>query len=397
MKLSDTKRLIAQYLHLENDDVIDVMVGTTLSNRLGKESVVWMAIVGESSGGKSQLIKPMAISDADYFLQVDDLTENTFLSGAGGKGENYSLLTPAMKNNMLVISDLTVIFSKSEETQNAILSQFRMIADGELTKHTGSKGALTWQGRMGVLAGCTPAIYRSFQRVSDMGDRFMMYRLPPNDKRKALELALSRELSGNSLNNRMADIFSEYMREVVIKTRDLPRPNLTPEITNHIFEISEFAEQLRTPISLDYRGTILDKPASAYPIRTALQLAAIARTLLLLQQVEPDSNVNIPRILDHLAWSLADDTTRSTLEVFSALEPGEVVTRQQVADYIGLPTSSAGMFVDRLLARGILERTSDAGLEFRLKSSSDRLLLRRMIGGKSIVIPKPRISYETNV
>ena len=53
-----------------------------------------MILIGPSSGGKSQILRPLALTDPKFLHRVDDLTENTFLSGGNIQGGgDISLLT----------------------------------------------------------------------------------------------------------------------------------------------------------------------------------------------------------------------------------------------------------------------------------------------------------------
>ncbi len=145
---------------------------------------IWLILIGPSSSGKSQVLRPLSLTDNKFLHRVDDLTENTFLSAMAGADK--SLLTKIGKHGMIVISDLTVLFSKSSEARSTILSQFRMIYDGEMTKHAGNlPEPLKWEGYVGILAGSTPSIYVNFEEVADMGERFIYYRMKPFNAVKA--------------------------------------------------------------------------------------------------------------------------------------------------------------------------------------------------------------------
>lgn len=398
ISLRHVKEEVSKYLYLEDTGVIDVALGTVLTNRLSLDDKVWLAIVGESSGGKSQLITPIMKSDTDYFIKVDDITDNTFLSAAGGKEVDHSLLTADKTNNMMVFSDLTVLFSKNAESRNAILSQFRMIFDGHLVKRTGTK-QLEWKGRMGVLAGCTPSIYGHFAEVADMGERFIYYRLRGNDPEKATRLVLERALFGNELDNELSNVFGTYIEEVG-RWLDYKREEvvLSQEIKDHILEISMFAETLRTPVPTNFKGEVNGIPVRAMPMRTALQLKAMAKALVGMQMYESHiggddaHEIDILGILDWLAYSLADEEKRKMLEVFST---GEDLKAQQVADYIGLDTSIVRGFMTRLTATGVLERVSGYGAhKYKMENEEYLSMIRRLVKYQDVVIPEERNDYE---
>lgn len=382
MKLLKMKEEIQKYIYLEDTGVIDVSIASVLANQLKLDSSVWLAIVGESSGGKSQILKPIMNSNKEYFIKIDDLTENTFLSGAaGGK---HSLLNESRVDNMMVLSDLTVLFSKNKDTRNAILGQFRKIFDGELIKYIGTKEEpLKWQGRMGILAGCTPSIYRYFEEVSDMGERFIFYRLRPNDSYKATRLAMNRQFSGKEIDDNMTDLYQNYIKEVVQDMAERKSEiKLTDEVKERIIEISMFAELLRTTVTTDkFKGTIESIPVTAMPMRTALQIKAVVKGMVAINVYEGEEVVDIMKAIDWLGFSLANEEIRKVLEIMYSLPNGETVTKAEVADDIGLGTDAAGKILQRLAAVEVLERISgDGAHKFRIANERYYEILKRLFG-----------------
>ena len=90
--LQEIKTEIQQYQYLEDTGVIDVTLASIIANRLKLSDPVWLIIIGASSGGKSQILRPVSLTDSGFIHRVDDLTENTFLSGAKSKDGEISLL-----------------------------------------------------------------------------------------------------------------------------------------------------------------------------------------------------------------------------------------------------------------------------------------------------------------
>jgi predicted transcriptional regulator len=353
MTLLELKTNIKKYIYMEDDGVVDVVIASIVTNRLSLGSKVWLAIVGESSGGKSQIINPVTQSDKEYFIKVDDITENTFLSGMG-KGGN-SLLDSSKVNNTISMTDLTVLFSRGSESRNAILSQFRMIFDGHMVKRVGtSDKPLEWKGRMGMLAGCTPTIYRFFEEVADMGERFIYYRLPENDPRKATKLALERRITDTSLNDTLSELYSDYIRDVV---RGAGAVVIDQDIEDHIIDLALLAERIRTPVHVDkYTGKITNIPISAMPMRTALQLKSVALGLQAINNYEGSKVIDIKKHLDWLAFSLADEESRILLTKLVEIPWGDLVTAQNLASKIGLDTFVTSRILQRLTAIKIVQR-----------------------------------------
>ncbi|GAF89504.1 unnamed protein product, partial [marine sediment metagenome] len=124
MQLKELKKNIAEYVYMEDTGIIDISIASIIANRMKIGDPIWMMIIGESSGGKSQILRPLALTDEKFIHKVDDITENTFLTGSKG---NDSFLNKIGSNGIISISDMTVLFSKNSESRGAVLSQLRMI------------------------------------------------------------------------------------------------------------------------------------------------------------------------------------------------------------------------------------------------------------------------------
>jgi len=76
-----------------------------------------------------------------------------------------------------------------------------MVYDGKMTKYSGNNPEpITWEGYVGVLAGSTPSVYGHFEKVADMGERFIYYRMKEFDQKKAMTLAMERTVYGKELD-----------------------------------------------------------------------------------------------------------------------------------------------------------------------------------------------------
>lgn len=382
MKLDDLKKKIQEYQYFEDTSIIDVALASIISTRMKLGDPVWLVVIGASSGGKSQILRPLALTDVKYMHRIDDLTENTFLSGMKTKEGNNSLLNRIGSSGMLVMSDLTVLFSKQKESRGAILAQFRMIYDGEMIKHSGSKGeAIGWKGALGVLAGSTPSIYGHFEEVSDMGERFIYYRMKDYDARKATHVALERRKFGKELDTELASGYDEYIKEVVMRGGDdraLPK-----EIMDRIIEVAMFAERVRTNAHIDQwsRDKRIDKiPVPAFPMRVALQLVSVAKGLNEMRKYEGEViGEKDMRIVDWLGWSLANEEKRACLIVLAKVEFGLMMSTQSVADKIGLDTSVIGNVLQNLSAIGMLTRSGGGGsLLWCIKNKEDYDCVQRV-------------------
>lgn len=386
MTLDEVKVEVGKYVYMENTTMIDAALATIIANRKNNNIPVWLVIIGASSGGKSQILKPLALTDPAYMHRVDDLTEGTFLSGAPGGGKvstgqgdssSKSLLLRIGPKGMLVISDLTVLFSRGPESRNAILSQFRMLYDGEMFKSVGSMDKpLHWKGHLGIVAGSTPSIYRNMEEVADMGERFMYWRMHSYDERKATKVAMQRQVQGNELDHVLGDIYGQYIKEVVSSS---VVGTVTDEEMDEIINISILAEKMRTVVKKDrYSHVVEYLPTTAFPMRTALQLKNIGEALAVMYGGSlGDKGMSVLR---WLGWSLANDEKRRCLQ-FLAWQIN-YVKGSTIADAIGLETSATGNILQSLASVGLVDRSGEDGVHtWKISDPRDLLLITRTLQG----------------
>lgn len=386
-KLQALKEEVQEYQYFEDTDVIDICLASIIATRLKLGDPVWLSVIGASSGGKSQILRPLSLTDGKFLHRVDDLTENTFLSGAKVKeGEpSPSLLNRIGKHGMLVMSDLTVLFSKSSEARTAILSQFRMLYDGEMVKYSGNSGTpLRWEGYLGVLAGSTPTLYSFFEEVADMGQRFIYYRMKEYDGKKATHLALDRTLFGKELDEKLAEMYTGYIDGVMQHAVSLEDSVvLEKEDLNRIVEVADFSERVRTAVQTDFKGEkIVRVPVPAMPIRVALQLMTIAKGLAVMRHYDTGSYKLEEEDLASLDWcgySLANEEKRVCLRILASIDFGTGISTQAVADQLGLSTQVTGLVLQNLSAVGVVVRSGDINdLSWKIKRRADWDIIRRV-------------------
>lgn len=387
MKFAELREEVAKYLHTDDDGMFRVAFASVIATRMKLGDPVWLLVIGPSSSGKSQVLRPLALTDEKFIHRVDDLTENTFLSGAVvKKGEkDVSLLKRIGAAGIIVISDLTVIFSKNSESRDAILGQLRMVYDGEMTKFSGVKSEpITWKGSLGVVAGSTPSAYRHFEEIADMGERFIYYRMKPYDVEMATRRSLQRTVYGKELDTILSDLYGEYIKECVLGC-DGEVPELSPEVRERVVKIAMFAAILRTPTHYDrYMHAITHIPVPEMPMRVALQLSALAKGLMVMRYHESGEwalNDDDIAAIEWTAYSLANEERRACLGVLAHYDFGEAPSASRIADDIGLSTDVVKMNLQHLVAAGVLLRTGDSGaLYWSFASAEYWGIVRRLEG-----------------
>lgn len=395
MKFHELQKEIGEYIYTEDDGMSRVALASIIATRMKIGDPIWLILIGPSSSGKSQVLRPLALTDNKFIHRIDDMTENTLLSGVKvKKGEkDISLLKRIGPLGIIVISDFTVIFSKNGESKQSILGQLRMVYDGEMTKHSGnSNEPITWKGALGVLAGSTPSIYRHFEEVADMGERFIYYRMKSYDIEKATRRSLSRRLYGKELDEKISEYYKDYIKESVTKLVEEGGgvPEVSEAVTERVITVAMFASLIRTPVHYDQYAKAIDRiPVSEMPMRVALQLNSVARGLMIMHHHDTgDWELGEEDIgyLEWCAYSLANEERRACLRFLAKLEYMDSVKTQTVADDIGLSTPIISMNLQHLSAIGVLNRSGGEGsLTWRIKDKSVLELIRRLEGIVEVV------------
>jgi hypothetical protein len=325
---------------------------------------VWLTIIGPSSGGKSQLIRPFAMAHGEYIHRVDDLTPNTLLSGT--LGLEGSLLGRIGSAGILSMDDLTVLFSKNVEQRSEILSQFRMIYDGHYSKSSGNrKEDIQWKGYLGMIAGSTPSIYRYFNEVADMGERFISYRMKPINVTKAVEFVSQHSVTSKQMNDQIADLIRGFLPDLL---QSLPQgggkflPALHEDTILAIQNAAQHCTLLRTPIHVDERSGLVDEfPEPEMPFRVMKQLTYLAQGMQCLQD-DPKAplQANFVQALEWTAYSLANDKRRAYIRAVVALEyQGKKISTRNISAYTGLHNDIVGRGMAQLQALDIISLASE--------------------------------------
>ncbi len=362
MKLSTLKKRMREHLYMEDEDILDVIMAATITNVMQLGQPVWLVIIGAPSSGKTQYIAPLEFSQPagqEIIHEITDITPNTFLSGSlpkkGGEFEP-SLLKRIGDHGILLFPDLTALFSKESQTLHEILGQFRHIYDGHLTKMTGNQEPISWKGKLGIIGASTASLYRHFEEIADMGERFMYYRMKPYSVDKAVDKSLGRTLYGRELDEHIGTLYKEYIGDVIQShTTDAV---FTDEDNRKIKEMAKLASIIRTSVHTNERTQEVDRiPEPEMPMRTALQLRGLALGMCIMNENENGSPALTEknfRALEWCAFSLANDERRKTLQALAEYPAG--CNSAAIGMTLGLPTGSANAYLQQLASLRICRR-----------------------------------------
>jgi len=376
---TELKERVREIMYIEDDGIIEITIASIIANSIAKTSPVWLTLIGNSSAGKSQFIRPIADANPELIHKLDTPTPNAFLSGAHG-GSSF-LMDSVKSKGIILFSDLTVLFSMSNEARGEVLSIMRMIYDGEYTKKTGTK-VLEWKGYAGVLSASTPSIYSYLAEVADMGERFIYYRMKPVDQLKLQQFVVNSSLSQNEMDSKLTEIYQDYIGGVMESIGD--EIELSNKVKDRLYTISYFGAKLRSPVHTDYQGNVDRIPQMESPVRVYKQLETVANAMMLMSKHEGNDDLSEEQIqsLEWCAYSLGNEERRTILK--SVVEQdGMKVTVRDVSAYIGLDSEVVKRYLTELTSIGVLvlhsrDESSDNSLRWSFTNSDDVAIIKRL-------------------
>ena len=166
--------------HLYMPDPVSLycVVGTLVANHMTGDPV-WMMLVGPPSCGKTELLRSM--QDVPDTVTTSTLSVKSLLSASPKSKTHKStggVLRSIGERGILVLKDFSSILNLRQENRTEVVAALREIYDGYWDRPVGADGArkLTWTGKMGLLAACTPGIDAHHKVLGECGERFTYFR-----------------------------------------------------------------------------------------------------------------------------------------------------------------------------------------------------------------------------
>jgi hypothetical protein len=219
--LAPTVEVFRKWMHLPNAAPLYAVCGAVAANRLDGDPV-WLMLVGSPSSGKSEILQ--AVGSLPDVHPTASLTEAGLLSGTPkrekAKDATGGLLRQVGEYGVLLAKDFGSVLSQRHETRAQVLAALREIYDGSWTRPLGADGGRTlkWQGKCGLLAGCTPTIDQHHAVMGSMGERFIFLRVQVSDPREQARKALAHRRLGErmraELRGAVFDLFEHQQTEL---------------------------------------------------------------------------------------------------------------------------------------------------------------------------------------
>ncbi len=333
---------------LDNDTPVLAMLGTVAANMLPGDAI-WLGIIAPPSSAKTEML--ITLVNIPHTELVGTLSVAGLLSGtprrqhaAGAKG---GLLQKIGAFGFLVLKDFGSVLSMRAEAKAELLASLREVYDGKWTRVIGADGGrtLSWAGKIGLLFGCTRVYDSYYGVISELGDRFLLCRMEPDQKQflHAIKHA-----------NRAAQMRARLVEAVTnLFAVPLPPPrDIRDREINWLNDILQIAVRLRGAVKRDFRTRELEDIYGAEG--TARFGKALERVL---------SGLDCLGVRRSLARTVVrtiafDSVPPNRLSVYRYLKSlkGRLVDTTTIAKVVKLPTISARRALEELVAYGLAER-----------------------------------------
>jgi hypothetical protein len=348
--LEDTLKIFREWLLLDSDIPVLAMFGVIAANMLPGDAT-WLGIIAPPSSAKTEML--MTLARLPHTEMVGTLSVAGLLSGtprrqraAGARG---GLLNKIGTFGFLVLKDFGSILSMRPDTKNELLAALREIFDGKWTRVIGADGGrvLEWSGKIGLLFGCTRVYDSYYGVVSELGDRFLLCRMAPDEKQflHAIKHA-----------NRASQMRAQLLKAVTdLFATPLPAPrDISDKEIRWLNDILQIAVRLRGAVKRDYRSRELEDIYGAEG--TARLGKALERVLSGLDCLGVKRS-KARKVIRTIAFDSTPPNRLSVYRHLKKISPAWTDTAT-VAKALKLPTTTVRRALEELTVYGLAERTA---------------------------------------
>jgi hypothetical protein len=350
--LEETLETFDKWLYLEDRHLPLVVLGAIASNYMagGPE---WLLIVGGPGTGKTEVLNSVSLLPNVH--PAATITEAALLSGTPKRERDDKssggFLREIGEFGILILKDFTSVLSMHYDKRMPLLAALREIYDGSWTRRLGVDGGrvLHWQGKLGLVGGCTSVIDSHHAVMAQMGERFLLYRLPDPDPMKQGRKAMDHFGQEEALQHELAESVRKLFATITITDQ---ADEITDAERDWLVALAAIVARARSGVDRDGRTreieTILDPEA---PARVALALRRLLAGLDWLG-VERETGWEIIR---KVAFDCITKTRRAVIDHLRA-DPDILHETTAVAVAVRYPTSTARRALEDLAVHGLCER-----------------------------------------
>lgn len=307
--VAELVKAVRRYLLFGADEipVIKAALATAVAYALEDEEPLWLVVVGPPGAMKTEIIR--LFGDVAH-AQPDEITRAGLLSWSrvGKTMKKAGLLTRVPTHAFCTIADFsTVITMGDREARGRIFAALRRIYDGALRRDIGGGGEdeLEWEGHLTLLIASTPAIETHLSAESQLGERWLLSRLPEAEEEKSRKKAVY--VANRDRVKAYRELAEQLTAQVVEEARKRIPEHLSEESVERLAAVATLCAFVRTGVPFEGQGkyrVVMGEVSPEEPTRLMGQVNRLARCLIALGETEEDAV--------ELAWKAAMDSTPRT-------------------------------------------------------------------------------------
>lgn len=364
--LEEIKKAAELFLQLDDYNVIDVVLAVYAANRLDADPL-WLFVVGAPGTAKTEILCSMNGHPGTFLLS--SLTPRTFISGhipTSEKMVKASLLF-GLKNKVVIMKDFTTVLTLHQDHKSEIFSQLREIYDGRYSKAFGTGMTIAWEGKVGVLAGVTPAIDKQMAVNQLLGERFLYYRMENKNYIDAARMAIERTTGNEQYRKYFQQVVQQFLTEL-----NSIAPSWVVEqggFKENLINLATLCTHARSAVLRSRDQTLQSMQEPEGPARMVKQLSLLAKALAI---VRGQNNVD-QQIYEIVKRVALDSLPRLRLKVLQTLwqmfaerlgNSGGTwpwFYTREIVDRSGMPLSTVKFTLEDLMLLNLVRREVAAG------------------------------------
>ena len=219
------------------------------------------------------------------------------------------------------------------EIRGPLLAALREIHDGHWTRNVGVDGGRTldWRGKCALIGGCTPAIDQHHALMAIMGERFLLFRMPPMDQEQQADRAMQHVSHERRMRQDLRAAVADLFSSVNLEARDFDQ-----SARKRMAALATFVAHARSAVERDrYHREIELIPSSEMPGRLARTLRCLFQGL----QTIGATTEECWRLTSQVALDCIPDVRRKVLTCLA--QQSVPVETSAIGEAIHYPTNTA--------------------------------------------------------
>lgn len=370
----DTLKAYRKWLEIDQPDMLDVVFGTVLANRMDIDPL-WLFVVAPPGGGKSEIL--MSLSACPMVHCSTGLTSHTLISGFNFGGADPSLL-PKLLGRTWIVKDFTTVLALNQLARDEIFSVLRDAYDGRVEKPFGNGVMRRYEGRFGIVAGVTGKIDSVTTQNAVLGERFIRWRSRHRGKVMVGSDVIMKAMENLTGETEMREDLRKAARKVL--DREVRRehyPKIPRWFMERTKELAQWVASMRGVVERDrYAGStsvIMAKPSVEVATRLAKQFCTLGLGIGVYRKLkELDESVYqiIAGVGRDTCPDRAEEITRSLYSF------GGSGTSREIANDCRFPVETVRWVLQDMELLGLAKKEKGTDGRYRLAEAIETLLKR---------------------